>query len=163
KSVKEMQMGLIFNGLLKVPMQFFILLVGVMVFVFYQFNQSPINFNPAAEQVMIDSEYSGAYQDLENEQLAIFNSKQEHINKIGKSVKDMQMVLIFNGLLKVPMQFFILLVGVMVFVFYQFNLSPINFNPAAEQVMIDSEYSGAYQDLENEQLAIFNSKQEHIN
>src|SRR5690554_3551080 len=80
KSVKEMQMGLIFNGLLKVPMQFFILLVGVMVFVFYQFNQSPINFNPAAEQVMIDSEYSGAYQDLENEQLAIFNSKQEHIN-----------------------------------------------------------------------------------
>ena len=36
KSVKEMQMGLIFNGLLKVPMQFFILLVGVMVFVFYQ-------------------------------------------------------------------------------------------------------------------------------
>ena len=32
KSVKEMQLGLIFNGLLKVPMQFFILLVGIMVF-----------------------------------------------------------------------------------------------------------------------------------
>ncbi|MEO8933598.1 MAG: sodium:solute symporter [Xanthomarina sp.] len=80
KSVKEMQMGLIFNGLLKVPMQFFILLVGVMVFVFYQFNESPINFNPAAEKVMIDSEYSEAYQDLENRQQAIFNSKQEHIN-----------------------------------------------------------------------------------
>src|SRR5690606_23717469 len=48
RSVKEMQLGLIFNGLLKVPMQFFILLVGVMVFVFYQFNQAPLNFNPAA-------------------------------------------------------------------------------------------------------------------
>jgi SSS family transporter len=48
KSVKESQMGLIMNGLLKVPMQFFILLVGVMVFVFYQFNESPLNFNPTA-------------------------------------------------------------------------------------------------------------------
>ncbi|GGG51451.1 sodium:solute symporter [Bizionia arctica] len=81
KSVKEMQMGLIFNGLLKVPMQFFILLVGVMVFVFYQFNQSPINFNPAAEDVMINSEYSEAFKNLEAEQLAIFNTKQEVINK----------------------------------------------------------------------------------
>ena len=81
KSVKEMQMGLIFNGLLKVPMQFFILLVGVMVFVFYQFNQSPINFNPAAEEVILNSEYANAYQDLEQEQLAIFNTKQEVIKK----------------------------------------------------------------------------------
>ncbi|MFL0354602.1 sodium:solute symporter [Xanthomarina sp. GH4-25] len=81
KSVKEMQMGLIFNGLLKVPMQFFILLVGVMVFVFYQFNESPINFNPATEQVMQNSEYTEAFQELEAEQLAIFNNKQNYINK----------------------------------------------------------------------------------
>ncbi|EMQ94039.1 sodium:solute symporter [Xanthomarina gelatinilytica] len=81
KSVKEMQMGLIFNGLLKVPMQFFILLVGVMVFVFYQFNPSPINFNPAAEELILNSEYANAYQDLEQEQLAIFNTKQEVIKK----------------------------------------------------------------------------------
>lgn len=46
KSVKESQMGLIMNGLLKVPMQFFILLTGVMVFVFFQFNPVPLNFNP---------------------------------------------------------------------------------------------------------------------
>jgi hypothetical protein len=38
--------GLIMNGLLKVPMQFFILLTGVMVFVFFQFNPVPLNFNP---------------------------------------------------------------------------------------------------------------------
>ncbi|PWI31573.1 sodium:solute symporter [Flavobacteriaceae bacterium LYZ1037] len=81
KSVKEMQMGLIFNGLLKVPMQFFILLVGVMVFVFYQFNESPINFNPATEQVIQNSEYTEAFQELEAEQLAIFNNKQNYINK----------------------------------------------------------------------------------
>jgi hypothetical protein len=40
-------MGLLFNGLLKVPMQFLILLVGVMVFVFYQFNAPPLFFNEA--------------------------------------------------------------------------------------------------------------------
>src|SRR5690606_25012270 len=62
-------------------MQFFILLVGVMVFVFYQFNQSPINFNPAAEEIILNSEYAEAYQDLEQEQSAIFNNKQELINK----------------------------------------------------------------------------------
>ena len=43
KSVRESQLGLLFNGLLKVPMQFFILLTGVMVFVFYQLNPSPLN------------------------------------------------------------------------------------------------------------------------
>ena len=46
KSVKESQLGLIFNAVLKIPMQFFILLTGVMVFVFFQFNDTPINFNP---------------------------------------------------------------------------------------------------------------------
>ena len=46
KSIKESQMGLIMNGFLKVPMQFFILLIGVMVFVFFQFNPVPLNFNP---------------------------------------------------------------------------------------------------------------------
>ena len=46
KSVKEIRLGLIFNGVFKIPMQFFILLLGVMVFVFFEFNTSPINFNP---------------------------------------------------------------------------------------------------------------------
>jgi Na+/proline symporter len=71
KSMKEMQLGLIFNGLLKVPMQFFILLVGVMVFVFYQFNASPLNFNPAANQAVKNSEYAEEYQQLENKHLEI--------------------------------------------------------------------------------------------
>ncbi len=65
KSVRESQLGLIFNGLLKVPMQFFILLVGIMVFVFYQFNHSPLNFNPKAKEAIIHSEFVNEYTDLE--------------------------------------------------------------------------------------------------
>lgn len=67
RSVRESQMGLIMNGLLKIPMQFFILLIGVMVFVFYQFNSSPLNFNPAAEASVLKSEYAEQYRDLQAE------------------------------------------------------------------------------------------------
>ena len=59
KSVKESQLGLIMNGFLKVPMQFFILLVGVMVFVFYQFEPAPIHFNPKAVEAVQNSTSSG--------------------------------------------------------------------------------------------------------
>ena len=45
KSVKESRLGLLMNGLVKVPMQFFILLIGVLVFTFYQFNKAPVFFN----------------------------------------------------------------------------------------------------------------------
>jgi len=46
KSIRESQLGLMFNAILKIPMQFFILLTGVMVFVFFEFNDTPANFNP---------------------------------------------------------------------------------------------------------------------
>jgi len=81
KSLKEMQLGLIFNGLLKVPMQFFILLIGVMVFVFYQFNASPLNFNPDAIKTAANSQYAQEYKALEDKQEDIFNSKQAIINQ----------------------------------------------------------------------------------
>ena len=77
KSKKEMQMGLIFNGLLKVPMQFFILLVGVMVFVFYQFNQSPLNFNPKATEAVYNSDKAGEYKALEYKHQEIQKLKSE--------------------------------------------------------------------------------------
>jgi SSS family solute:Na+ symporter len=69
KSLKESQMGLIMNGLLKVPMQFFILLVGVMVFVFYQFEPAPINFNPKAVAAVKTSSEAEAFKTLEIENL----------------------------------------------------------------------------------------------
>lgn len=65
KNVREMRLGLIFNGLLKIPMQFFILLVGVMVFVFYQFNATPANFNPLATEAVYNSEYAEEYKTIE--------------------------------------------------------------------------------------------------
>src|SRR6056300_1834599 len=67
KSVKESQMGLIMNGLLKIPMQFFILLVGVMVFIFYQFEPAPLNFNPKALSAVYNSDLSATFKTLENE------------------------------------------------------------------------------------------------
>tara|TARA_R110000850_G_scaffold80862_1_gene173599 strand:+ start:151099 stop:152790 length:1692 start_codon:yes stop_codon:yes gene_type:complete len=76
KSVRQSQMGLIMNGLLKVPMQFFILLVGVMVFVFYQFNASPLNFNPVATESVVNSEYAESYRELETKQALNFEARQ---------------------------------------------------------------------------------------
>lgn len=47
KSIKESRLGLLFNGMFKVPLQFFILFLGILVFCFYQYTQSPIHFNQA--------------------------------------------------------------------------------------------------------------------
>ena len=65
KTVKESQMGLIMNGILKVPMQFFILLVGVMVFVFYQFEPAPLHFNPKAVAAVKASSKADEFNALE--------------------------------------------------------------------------------------------------
>jgi len=81
KSLKEMQLGMIFNGILKIPMQFFILFIGVMVFVFYQFNSSPINFNPQSINTINNSTYEKDYNTLQNELNNIFNEKQSKINQ----------------------------------------------------------------------------------
>ena len=75
KSIKEMQWGLIFNGLLKVPMQFFILLVGIMVFVFYQFNSTPLNFNPDVKKVVESSTYAKDYAAMERAHQEIEDEK----------------------------------------------------------------------------------------
>ncbi len=64
KSLREMQLGMIFNGIFKIPMQFFILFIGIMVFVFYQFSASPLNFNPQAEKIVSQSSFSENYNSL---------------------------------------------------------------------------------------------------
>lgn len=86
RSVKEMQLGLIFNGLLKVPMQFFILLVGVMVFVFYQFNQAPLNFNPAAQKEVLNSDYAEEYRGLMKSNEALQEEKHITAIRFGESL-----------------------------------------------------------------------------
>jgi SSS family transporter len=77
KSVRESQMGLVFNGLLKVPMQFFILLTGVMVYVFFQFQSLPINFNPNAKQSVENSIYASDYEKLEQDLVRISAEKKD--------------------------------------------------------------------------------------
>lgn len=83
KSMRESQMGMIMNGFLKVPMQFFILMVGVMVFVFYQFNPSPLNFNPVATESVMNSEFAAEYQSIENKLDQNFESKKNLINEFA--------------------------------------------------------------------------------
>jgi SSS family solute:Na+ symporter len=77
KSIKESQMGLIMNGFLKVPMQFFILLIGVMVFVFFQFNPVPLNFNPNNKIIIEKSSYKDSYHKLEKQLVDLSEEKKE--------------------------------------------------------------------------------------
>lgn len=87
KSVRESQLGLIFNGILKIPMQFFILLVGVMVFVFYQYNSSPLNFNPAATEAVLSSKYADDYESLEEGHLELERQKRMAQNDYSAALK----------------------------------------------------------------------------
>ena len=87
KSVRESQLGLIFNGLLKIPMQFFILLVGVMVFVFYQYNPSPLNFNPAATNAVLASPYGSDYKLLEKGHEELEEAKKMAQNKYSAALE----------------------------------------------------------------------------
>jgi SSS family solute:Na+ symporter len=73
RSLKQSQMGLIMNGFLKVPLQFFILLVGVLVFVFYQFDTPPLHFNPANVTAVENSSYAQEYKSL----TSTYNSLQQ--------------------------------------------------------------------------------------
>ena len=77
KSDKESQMGLIMNGFLKVPMQFFILLTGVMVFVFFQFNPVPLHFNPINKIAVEKSIYADEYHKIERELKLVSEEKKE--------------------------------------------------------------------------------------
>lgn len=73
KSLKESRLGLMFNGLMKIPMQFFILLIGVMVFVSSQFNQPPIVFNP--QKVEMTEIQAQELKQIENQYDAVFEQK----------------------------------------------------------------------------------------
>lgn len=77
KSIRESQMGLIMNALLKIPMQFFILLIGVMVFVFFQFHEAPLHFNPNNTKIVENSAYKQQYHKLEGELKNVAQEKEE--------------------------------------------------------------------------------------
>lgn len=75
KSIKESRLGLMFNGLLKVPMQFFILLTGVLVFVFYEFTQPPLYFNEIALEEAMHSPHAAELNALDQERTHVFKLK----------------------------------------------------------------------------------------
>lgn len=88
ESIKASRYGLIFNGFFKVPMQFIILMVGVMVFVFYQFNSSPVTFNSTAQQQMYETPYSQEFRDLEDEWQNILVQREDIIRNYRNSQND---------------------------------------------------------------------------
>ncbi len=75
ESVTQSRMGLMANGLAKVPMQFFILLIGIMVFVFYQFVAPPLFFNPVEVDKIKSSPYAEQFAGLEAEHLRAHEEK----------------------------------------------------------------------------------------
>lgn len=81
-SLSESRLGLLFNGLVKVPMQFLILLVGLSVFVFYQFNTPPIFFHSAELAAAHKTPYAGEIQKIESAYAATFAEKQQHIDRL---------------------------------------------------------------------------------
>ncbi|MBS1682854.1 MAG: sodium:solute symporter [Bacteroidetes bacterium] len=85
KSLTESRMGLIFNGLLKIPMQFVILFIGVTVFVFYQFNPAPVFHNQVVLNEVKESKSAPLIKDIENQSLKVFSAKEELLQKMTNS------------------------------------------------------------------------------
>ena len=79
KSVKEIRTGLYFNAILKIPMQFFILFLGVLVFVFYQFNQPPTHFDQVAMTHIEESGFQEELNEIRKDKSILFKAKQEAI------------------------------------------------------------------------------------
>lgn len=86
-SLTQSRMGLMMNGFLKIPMQFIILFIGVMVFVFYQFFQPPVFFNQVQVDKLKQSEYWDEYQSLEADYKTKFESKNIEIYALLDAVK----------------------------------------------------------------------------
>ena len=82
KSIAESRLGLIMNGMLKVPMQFLILFIGVMVFVFYQFQQPPVFFNKTEKANIEQSEYGEQFKKLESAYKVNFEEKKTALSEM---------------------------------------------------------------------------------
>jgi Na+/proline symporter len=81
QSVAQSRLGLLFNGMAKVPMQVFILFIGVMVFVFFQFVQPPLIFNPVEAGKVKSGEQAQVFHQLEEKHNSIFLEKSKAIHE----------------------------------------------------------------------------------
>ncbi|MEM1405495.1 MAG: sodium:solute symporter [Bacteroidota bacterium] len=87
KSLKESRLGLVMNGLLKVPMQFIILFIGAMVFVFYQFNAPPVFFNETVKNQVLLTDQADDFKDLEQQYNDAFEEKKTVVNDLVAAVE----------------------------------------------------------------------------
>lgn len=87
QSVGQSRLGLLMNGMLKVPMQFLILLVGVLVFVFYQFRESPVFFNTVETDKLKQSEYAPAFNQLEIKHQLLTSERRKQVIDLQTSLK----------------------------------------------------------------------------
>ncbi|RPI74244.1 MAG: sodium:solute symporter [Ignavibacteriales bacterium] len=81
-SITQSRLGLLVNGVVKIPMQFFILFTGAMVFVFFQFVTPPLFFNPVQEEIVKNGEYSEKYESLETRYDELKSQKQSSIREM---------------------------------------------------------------------------------
>lgn len=82
-SLKESRLGLLFNAVVKVPMQFFILLLGAIVFMFYQFEKPPAYFNQPAYQRAMENGYAPKLKQLETQFDEVFAEKRAAIRAVS--------------------------------------------------------------------------------
>jgi SSS family transporter len=87
KSITESRLGLMFNGILKIPMQFMILFIGAMVFVFYQFQKPPVFFNESAKAQVYNSEFAEELAVLELQHEEVFLLKKNEIMEMVAAIK----------------------------------------------------------------------------
>jgi Na+/proline symporter len=87
RSIAQSRLGLLTNGIVKIPMQFTILFTGAMIFVFYQFVTPPMFFNSVETANIKNSAYSQAYQELETEYDRVHKEKQVHIRDMLAATK----------------------------------------------------------------------------
>jgi solute:Na+ symporter, SSS family len=87
KSITESRLGLLLNGILKIPLQFVILFIGVLVFLFYQFNAPPIFFNSPLKSKVYETNYSVSFKELEAEHFKIFEKKRDKIHEMVDAFK----------------------------------------------------------------------------
>uniref|UniRef100_UPI00404B5622 sodium:solute symporter family transporter n=1 Tax=Fulvivirga sp. TaxID=1931237 RepID=UPI00404B5622 len=88
KSLSESRLGLMMNGLLKVPMQFVILFIGAMVFVFYQFNQPPVFFNDTIRTEMATSEKAAEFENIESQYQQSFDDKRLVVDEFVSAIQE---------------------------------------------------------------------------
>lgn len=86
-SIGQSRLGLLFNGMIKIPMQFFILFTGAILFVLYQFIQPPIFFNQSETNKLRQSRYAPQYAQLEQQHETVFKRKQQEVRELVAAMR----------------------------------------------------------------------------